>query len=114
MTLKLHERSNVHDQEDQETEGAEIFPVDLIKQLLTGSEQGWRVDSRRVRNGGAQQSAGGTRQFWLKVSNDLKRRGLKNILIAATDGLCCRPEAIEVVYRQAQIQACIGHLIRNS
>lgn len=40
MTLKLHERSNVHDQEDQETEGAEIFPVDLIKQLLTGSEQG--------------------------------------------------------------------------
>ncbi|TDN69734.1 mutator family transposase [Paraburkholderia sp. BL10I2N1] len=53
-------------------------------------------------------------RFWLKVFNELKNRGLHDILIAVVDGLRGFPEAIEAVYPAAQIQTCIVHLIRNS
>lgn len=52
-------------------------------------------------------------KLWLKVFNELKNRGLDDILIAVIDGLRGFPEAIEAVYPQAQIQTCIVHLIRN-
>ncbi len=53
-------------------------------------------------------------KFWLKVFNELKTRGLDDILIAVVDGLRGFPEAIEAVFPQAQIQTCIVHLIRHS
>jgi putative transposase len=53
-------------------------------------------------------------KFWLKVFNELKNRGLADILIAVVDGLRGFPEAIEAVYPEAQVQTCIVHLIRNS
>lgn len=53
-------------------------------------------------------------KFWLKVFNELKNRGLEDVLIAVVDGLRGFPEAIEAVYPQAQVQTCIVHLIRNS
>jgi transposase-like protein len=53
-------------------------------------------------------------KFWLKVFNELKNRGLQDILIAVVDRLRGFLEAIEAVYPQAQIQTCIVHLIRNS
>jgi transposase-like protein len=53
-------------------------------------------------------------KFWLKVFNELRNRGLEDILIAVVDGLRGFPEAIEAVFPQAQIQTCIVHLIRNS
>jgi transposase-like protein len=53
-------------------------------------------------------------KFWLKIFNELRNRGLGDILIAVVDGLRGFPEAIETVYPQAQIQTCIVHLIRNS
>ena len=53
-------------------------------------------------------------KFWLKVLNELKNRGVEDVLIAVVDGLRGFPEAIEAVYPQAQIQTCIVHLIRNS
>lgn len=53
-------------------------------------------------------------RFWLKVFNELKNRGLNDILIAVVDGLRGFPEAIQAVYPEAQVQTCIVHLIRNS
>ncbi len=53
-------------------------------------------------------------KFWLKVVNDLKTRGLNDILIAVVDGLKGFPEAIASVYPQTVVQTCIVHLIRNS
>ena len=53
-------------------------------------------------------------KFWLNVFNELKNRGLDDILIAVVDGLRGFPEAIEADYPHAQIQTCIVHLIRNS
>ena len=53
-------------------------------------------------------------KFWLKVMNELKARGVEDILIAVVDGLKGFPEAIEAVFPQAAVQTCIVHLIRNS
>ena len=53
-------------------------------------------------------------KFWLKVITEIKNRGVQDILIACVDGLKGFPEAIESVYPQTQIQACIVHMLRNS
>jgi putative transposase len=53
-------------------------------------------------------------KFWLKVMNELKLRGVGDILIAVVDGLKGFPEAITAVFPQAMVQTCIVHLIRNS
>jgi putative transposase len=51
-------------------------------------------------------------KFWLKVVNELKARGVNDILI--DDGLKGFPEAITSVFPQTVVQTCIVHLIRNS
>ncbi len=53
-------------------------------------------------------------KFWLKVINELKNRGVEDILIACCDGLKGFPEAIEAVFSNTIVQTCIVHLIRNS
>ena len=53
-------------------------------------------------------------KFWMKVFNDLKTRGVADILIAVTDGLKGIAEALAVVYPATTLQTCIVHLIRNS
>jgi putative transposase len=53
-------------------------------------------------------------KFWLRVINELKTRGVNDILIAVVDGLKGFPEAINSVYPQTLVQTCIVHLIRNS
>ena len=53
-------------------------------------------------------------KFWLRVMNELKNRGIEDILIAIVDGLKGFPEAITAVFPQTQVQTCIVHLIRNS
>jgi putative transposase len=53
-------------------------------------------------------------KFWMKVFNDLKTRGVQDILIAVTDGLRGMPEALGAVFPATSLQTCIVHLIRNS
>lgn len=53
-------------------------------------------------------------KFWLSVCNDLKNRGVQDILIACVDGLKGFPEAIKTVFPETEIQTCIIHQIRNS
>ena len=53
-------------------------------------------------------------KFWLRVMNELKDRGVQDILIAVVDGLKGFPEAIAAVFPKTQVQACVVHLIRNS
>jgi putative transposase len=52
--------------------------------------------------------------FWLTVLNDLKNRGIEDILIACIDGLKGFPEAINTAFPKCQIQLCVVHQIRNS
>ena len=53
-------------------------------------------------------------KFWLKVINELKNRGVQDVLIAVVDGLKGFPEAIATVFPETIVQTCIVHLIRNS
>jgi putative transposase len=53
-------------------------------------------------------------KFWLRVMNELKNRGVEDILIAVVDGLKGFPEAINAVFADTTVQTCIVHLLRNS
>ncbi len=53
-------------------------------------------------------------KFWLKVFNELRNRGVADILIAVVDGLKGFPESIEAAFPPTTVQTCIVHLIRNS
>lgn len=53
-------------------------------------------------------------KFWLGVCNELKTRGVKDIMVACVDGLKGFPEAIRTVFPKTEVQLCIIHQIRNS
>ena len=55
-----------------------------------------------------------TSKYWLTVLNDVKKRGVEDVLIFAVDGLNGFSEAISAVYPKAEVQRCIVHQIRNS
>ena len=55
-----------------------------------------------------------TSRFWLGMLNDLKNRGVQDVLFFCVDGLAGFKEAISAVYPDAQIQRCVIHMLRNS
>lgn len=55
-----------------------------------------------------------TSNFWLGMLNDLKNRGVKDVLFFYVDGLSGFKEAIQAAYPQAEIQRCVIHMLRNS
>ena len=74
---------------------------------------GVTVDGERDVLGMWFQEAEGAK-FWMQVLNDLKQRGVRDILICCVDGLTGFPEAIEAIYPNTTVQTCIVHLIRHS
>ena len=52
-------------------------------------------------------------KFWLRVLNELKNRGVEDILIAVVDGLKGFPEAINAAFPETTVQTCIVHLLRH-
>jgi len=53
-------------------------------------------------------------KFWMGILNELKNRGIKDILIAAVDGLTGFPDAINTVFPKTEVQLCMVHMVRNS
>ena len=53
-------------------------------------------------------------KFWLRVMNELKNRGIQDILVAVVDGLKGFPEAINATFPETVVQTCIVHLLRHS
>ena len=53
-------------------------------------------------------------KFWLRVMNELRNRGVEDVLLAVVDGLKGFPEAIRAVFPEAVVQTCIVHLLRHS
>ena len=53
-------------------------------------------------------------KFWLNVLNDLKSRGVLDVYLFCTDGLCGMMDAIRAVYPKSRLQRCIVHQIRSS
>lgn len=52
--------------------------------------------------------------YWLGVANELKSRGVKDILITCIDGLKGLADAIETIFPKTDIQRCVVHMMRNS
>ncbi len=74
---------------------------------------GISVEGRREVPGLCLEESEGAR-FWLNVFNDLKARGVEDILILCGDGLKGLPEAVEAVYPRTDVQICVVHQIRNA
>ncbi len=53
-------------------------------------------------------------KFWLRVLNELRQRGVKDVLIGCMDGLSGFPQAWKAVFPETVVQTCVVHLIRNS
>ena len=53
-------------------------------------------------------------KYWLSMLNELKNRGVKDIMILCADGLTGIKEAIAVAYPQTEYQRCIVHQVRNT
>jgi putative transposase len=53
-------------------------------------------------------------RFWLKVFNDLKARGVQDILILCGDGLTGLPDAVLSVFPATDVQLCVVHQVRNA
>jgi transposase-like protein len=53
-------------------------------------------------------------KFWMGILNELKNRGVQDILLAAVDGLTGFPDAINAVFPKTEVQLCIVHMVRNS
>lgn len=59
-------------------------------------------------------SASESASFWTTVFNELKNRGVKDILIACHDNLSGFGNALETVFPKTENQLCVIHMIRNS
>lgn len=53
-------------------------------------------------------------KYWISVLNELKNRGVKDILILCADGLTGIKESIAVAFPQTEYQRCIVHQVRNA
>lgn len=85
----------------------------VVKNKAVYLALGTRMDGRKEVLGlwiGASEGA----KFWLRVMNELKGRGLEDVLIAVVDGLKGFPEAIRAAYPLTSVQTCIVHLVRFS
>ena len=50
-------------------------------------------------------------KFWLRVLNELRNRGVEDILLAVVDGLKGFPEAIQAAFPETTVHTCIVHLL---
>ena len=53
-------------------------------------------------------------KYWLSVFNELKNRGVNDILVLYTDGLSGIMESINVAFPNTEYQHCIVHQVRNT
>ena len=53
-------------------------------------------------------------KYWLSVLNELKNRGVKDILVLCADGLSGMKEAISAAFPKTEYQRCIVHMVRNT
>ena len=53
-------------------------------------------------------------KYWLGVLNELKNRGVKDILVICADGLTGMKEAVAAAFPKTELQRCIVHQVRNT
>jgi len=103
-----------------------VYPIVYLDAIMVKSRQDGQVRNRAVylalgvNMEGQKELLGlwiaGTEgaKFWMGILNELKNRGVRDMLICCVDGLTGFPDAIEAVYPQTQVQLCIVHMVRHS
>jgi putative transposase len=103
-----------------------VYPIVFLDAIMVKSRQDGQVCNRAVYMAlgvnmeGQKELLGlwiaGTEgaKFWMGILNELKNRGVRDMLICCVDGLTGFPDAIEAVYPQTQVQLCIVHMVRHS
>ena len=84
-----------------------------IKKLAAYVILGYRLDGRKdviSLEIGENESS----KYWLSVLNEMKNRGVKDIMILCADGLSGIKEAIHAAYPETEYQRCIVHQVRNT
>jgi putative transposase len=90
-----------------------IRDAGMVRNKAIHIAQGVRADgAKEVLGLWLEQNEGA--KFWLRVMNELKNRGVEDMLLAVVDGLKGFPDAITAVFAQTIVQTCIVHLLRNS
>src|SRR3954468_18044444 len=90
-----------------------IRDEDLVRNKAVHVALGVRADgTKEVLGLWLEQNEGA--KFWLRVMNELRNRGVEDVLVAVVDGLKGFPEAITAVFPDATVQTCIVHLLRQS
>jgi putative transposase len=85
----------------------------MVKNKAIRSALGVRADGQKeVLGMWIEQNEGA--KFWLNVMNELKNRGVEDILLAVVDGLKGFPDAINAAFPDTVVQTCIVHLLRSS
>ena len=77
-----------------------------------GYEPYQRSESPNARNGRKVKTIHS--KYWLGVFNNLKNRGVKDILILCADGLSEMKEAVAVAFPKTEYQRCIVHQMHNT
>jgi len=103
-----------------------VYPIVFLDAIMVKSRQDGQVRNRAVylalgvNMEGQKELLGlwiaGTEgaKFWMGILNELKNRGVRDMLICCVDGLTGFPDAIEAVFPQTQVQLCIVHMVRHS
>lgn len=103
-----------------------IYPIVFMDALMVKFRHDGRVENRAVYTAiglnmeghkevlGLWTSANEGARYWVQVLTEMRNRGLRDVLLACTDGLKGFPEAIESVFPQAEVQLCIVHMTRGS
>jgi len=116
---------NVRDWQSRALE--RMYPIVIFDALRVKIRD---ADSRMVKNKAVYVALGVTRdgvrevlglwiadnegaKFWLSVMNELKNRGIQDILIAVVDGLKGFPEAITAAFPEATVQTCVRHCLSD-
>jgi len=85
----------------------------IVKKLAAYVALGVNMDGHKEVLGlyiGANESS----KYWLNILNELKNRGVNDILVICADGLCGMKEAIGAAFPKTEYQRCIVHQVRNT
>ena len=81
----------------------------LAAYVILGINTEWKKEVLSITVGDNESS-----KYWLSVLNELKNRGVKDILIICADGLSSIKEAIAAAFPKTEYQRCIVHQVRNT
>jgi putative transposase len=84
-----------------------------VRNIAIYNAIGVRLDGTKSVLGMWHQETEGAK-FWMSILEELRQRGVEDILILCADGLSGMPDAVAAIFPKTVFQTCIVHMIRAS